>query len=110
MLSITRCASIDQLIEAFKTINFYNSTKATFHDLIRIDERDYPEDAIREALLNAIVHREYSFSGSTIINLYSDRLEIISLGGLVSGLSLEAAMLGVNFVLFYQTYMQGSYE
>ena len=79
----------DQLTDAYKTIDFYNGTKATFHDLLRTDERDYPEDAVREALLNAIVHRDYSFSGSTIINLYSDRLEIISLGGLVSGLSLE---------------------
>jgi len=86
----------DQLSDAYKTIDFYNSTKATFHDLLRTDERDYPEDAIREALLNAIIHREYAFSGSTMINLYSDRLEIISLGGLVSGLSLEAAMLGAS--------------
>ncbi len=86
----------DQLRDAFKTIDFYNSTKATFHDLLRTDERDYPEDAVREALLNAIVHREYSFSGSTMINIYSDRLEIISLGGLVSGLSLEAAILGAS--------------
>ena len=85
-----------QLTDAYKTIDFYNSTKATFHDLFRTDERDYPEDAVREALLNAIVHRDYSFSGSTFINLYSDRLEIISLGGLVSGLSLEAAMLGAS--------------
>ena len=86
----------DQLTDAFKTIDFYNGTKATFHELMRTDERDYPEEAVREALLNAIVHREYAFSGSTIINLYSDRLEIISLGGLVSGMSLEAAMLGAS--------------
>ena len=86
----------DQLADAFKTIDFYNGTRATFHELIRTDERDYPEDAIREALLNAIVHREYAFSGSTIINLYSNRLEIISLGGLVSGMSLDAAMLGAS--------------
>jgi ATP-dependent DNA helicase RecG len=86
----------DQLTDAFKTIDFYNSTKATFHDLLRTDERDYPEDAVREALLNAVAHREYAFSGSTIINLYSDRLEIISLGGLVSGMSLEAAMMGAS--------------
>ncbi|AMJ41574.1 RNA-binding domain-containing protein [Anaerotignum propionicum] len=85
-----------QLTDAYRTIDFYNGTKATFHDLFRTDERDYPEDAVREALLNAIVHRDYSFSGSTFINLYSDRLEMISLGGLVSGLSLEAAMLGAS--------------
>ncbi len=55
-----------------------------------------PIDAIREALLNAVVHRDYAFSGSTIINIYSDRLEIISLGGLVSGMSIEAAMIGAS--------------
>lgn len=86
----------NQLTDAYKTIDFYNGTKATFHELLRTDERDYPEDAVREALLNAIVHRDYAFSGSTFINLFSDRLEIISLGGLVSGLSLEAAMLGAS--------------
>lgn len=85
-----------QLADVYKLIDFYNGTKASFHDLIRKDERDYPEDAIREVLLNAIVHRDYSFSGSTLINIYLDRLEIISLGGLVSGLSLEAAMMGAS--------------
>ena len=86
----------DQLSDTYKTVDFYNGTKASFSGLLRTDERDYPEDAVRETLLNAIIHRDYSFSGSTIINLYSDRLEVISLGGLVPGLSLEAAMLGAS--------------
>lgn len=86
----------NQLSEAYRTIDFYNGTKATFHDLLRTDDRDYPEDAVRESLLNAIIHRDYAFSGSTYINLYSDRLEIISLGGLVSGLSIEAVMMGAS--------------
>ncbi|MFA7412405.1 MAG: ATP-binding protein, partial [Tissierellaceae bacterium] len=85
-----------QLSEAYRLIEFYNGTKASFHDLMRVDVRDYPEDAIRETLLNAIVHRDYSFSGSTLINIYSDRLEMISLGGLVPGLSLEAAKMGAS--------------
>jgi len=85
-----------QLSEAYRLIDFYNGTKASFHDLMRVDVRDYPEDAIREALLNAIVHRDYSFSGSTLVNIYSDRLEMISLGGLVPGLSLEAAKMGAS--------------
>lgn len=71
-----------QMEDAYRLIDFYNGTSASFHALLRTDRRDYPEDAIREALLNAVVHREYSFSGSTLINLYTDRLEIISLGGL----------------------------
>lgn len=86
----------NQLTQAYKTIDFYNGKKATFHDLLRTDARDYPEDAVRESLLNAIIHRDYAFSGSTYINLYSDRLEIISLGGLVSGLSIEAVMMGAS--------------
>lgn len=88
-----------QLTEVYKLIDLYNGKKASFHDLIRTDERDYPEDAIREALLNAIVHRDYSFSGSTLINIYLERLEISSLGGLVPGLSLEATRKDVENVM-----------
>ena len=87
---------LKQITEAFEYIDLLNKTKATFDGLIRKDERDYPIEAIREALLNAIVHREYSFGASTLINIYEDRIEFISLGGVVSGLSLEAIMLGVS--------------
>ena len=59
-------------------------------NLDRTDRRDYPEDAIRESLLNSIVHRDYSFSGSNLVNVYEDRIEFVSLGGLVSGLELES--------------------
>jgi len=85
-----------QLEDMYSAIDFYNGTRATFHGLVRNDDRDYPIEAIRETLLNAIVHRDYSFSGSTFVNIYSDRIEIISLGGLVSGLSLDAAMMGAS--------------
>lgn len=85
-----------QLNEAYRAIDFYNGTRATFDGLLRTDERDYPIDAVREALLNAIVHRDYGFSGSISINLYEDRIEFISLGGLVPGFSLEAALMGAS--------------
>jgi ATP-dependent DNA helicase RecG len=85
-----------QLEDAYSAIDFYNATKATFKGLNRFDERDYPTEAIKETLLNAIVHRDYSYSGSTFINIYSDRMEFISLGGLVSGLSLDAIMMGAS--------------
>ncbi len=52
--------------------------------------------AVREALLNAIIHRDYSFNGSTIVNIYDDRIEFLSLGGLVPGFSMEAVMMGVS--------------
>ena len=62
----------------------------------RTDRRDYPEDAIRESLLNSIVHRDYSFSGSNLVNVYEDRIEFVSLGSLVSGLELKSIFLGVS--------------
>lgn len=62
----------------------------------RYDKEDYPNVALREALLNSIVHKDYSFSGSNIINIYENRIEFVSLGGLVSRLELDAIFLGVS--------------
>ena len=85
-----------QLEEVYHFLDFYNKTKARFNGLLREDTRDYPEDAVREALLNSIIHRDYLFSGSTIVNLFDDHMEFISLGGLVRGLSMEAIFMGVS--------------
>lgn len=87
---------LKQMSEVFRFLDFYNKTQATFKGMDRTDQRDYPEDALREALLNSIIHRDYLFSGSTIINMYEDHIEFNSLGGLVSGLSMEAIMVGIS--------------
>ena len=55
-----------------------------------------PDEAVREVLLNCLVHRDYSFSGSTLVNIYDDRIEFISLGGLVTGLKMETIFIGVS--------------
>lgn len=50
----------------------------------------YPELACKEALVNAIAHRDYSNEGMGIeVNVFLDRLEIISPGGLLSSISIE---------------------
>ena len=46
--------------------------------------------------MNLLVHREYSFRASTFISLYADRLEFISIGGLVSGVSLKDVTMGIS--------------
>ena len=85
-----------QMDEAYDFIDFRNQTHSTFDKLYRIDRRDYPETAVREALLNLLVHREYSFRASTFISLYADRLEFTSIGGLVSGISLKDVTMGIS--------------
>jgi len=85
-----------QLHDSYEYIGMFNKLHATYSGLERIDRRDYPEVAIREALLNAIVHRDYSFSGSTLIGIFEDRIEFVSLGGLVSGLSIDDIMNGAS--------------
>lgn len=73
-----------------------NKTVSTIKGVLRTDVQDYPEEAIREALLNALVHRDYSFSGSIIINVNDRKMEFISLGGLLPGLSTEDIRIGVS--------------
>ena len=85
-----------QMEEAYDFITFHNRIHSTFDGLYRIDRRDYPETAVREALLNLLVHREYSFNASTFISLYEDRLEFISIGGLVNGVSLKDITMGIS--------------
>lgn len=89
-------ALIHQLNEVYNYIDLNNQTHSDFHKLLRIDTRDYPEVAIREALLNTLVHRDYSISASTLISIYDDRIELVSIGGLLPGLELDDLMMGVS--------------
>lgn len=85
-----------QLRNCYEYLELCNHTAASFKGLDRIDREDYPASALREALLNAIVHRDYSFSGSIMISVFDDKIEFVSLGGLVSGLSKEDILRGVS--------------
>lgn len=87
---------LKQLEEAYSYIDQFNHTRAEFEGLDRIDKRDYPPEALREALLNALIHRDYSISGSTLISIFDDRIEIVTIGGLVRGISFDDIMLGVS--------------
>jgi ATP-dependent DNA helicase RecG len=107
---------LKQLEDVYEFIELNNKTKATFSGLDRLDTRDYPEEAVREALLNCTVHRDYSFSGSNLINIYDDRMEYVSLGGLVPGIELKSIFLGVSqsrnpqlAALFYRMNLIESY-
>ncbi len=85
-----------QMEELYAYLDLRNQTRATFDGLYRTDTRDYPEEALREALMNSLVHRDYSFSASTLVSVYEDRIEFVSVGGLPSGISLDDIMLGLS--------------
>ncbi len=85
-----------QMDDVYDFIDFRNQTHSSFDKLRRIDRRDYPEAAVREALLNLLVHREYSFRASTFISIYTDRIEFTSIGGLVNGVTLKDVTMGIS--------------
>lgn len=87
---------MQQMNEVYDFIDFRNQTCATIEKLLRIDVRDYPETAIREALLNLLVHRDYSFSASALVSIYTDRIEFVSVAGLLPGIELEDVMVGLS--------------
>lgn len=57
----------------------------------------FPLDAVREAVVNAVAHRDYTIAGTDIeVSLYSDRLEVISPGRLPNGVTVEKMKEGLR--------------
>lgn len=78
--------------------------------------KDYPEEALREALLNVLVHRDYAYGASAQISIFDDRIEFLSIGGLVKGITLSDIMLGTSVTrnerlanIFYRLTLIGAY-
>lgn len=87
---------LKQLDDAYEYLDKRNNLHGSYQGLQRIDILDYPKLALREALLNAIVHRDYAFIAPTLISVYDDRVEFISIGGLLDGVSYDAIMAGLS--------------
>ena len=69
-----------------------NNSKVRFEKIAteRIDKPDYAERAITEALVNALIHRDYLMTGSEIhVDMFDDRLEITSPGGMLNGIAIQ---------------------
>ncbi|MCD8225311.1 MAG: AAA family ATPase [Clostridiales bacterium] len=84
----------DMLDDALSFVrkNMRTATKIDKETGIRIDLPQYPMDAVREAVLNALIHRDYSFhtEGMPIqLVMYSDRMEITNPGGLYGRLTVD---------------------
>ena len=87
--------TIEEMVaEAVDFVN-RNSRHSTIIDGFgkRIDREEYPLKAVREAVLNALVHRDYSIHSENVpvrIEIYRNRLEIISSGGLYGKLTIDS--------------------
>ncbi len=87
---------LKQVDDIFEYFELFNKTSGKIVGLKRIDTRDYPEYSLREALLNAIIHRSYYFDSSIIVTLYDDKFEILSMGGLIDGITMKEIFKGVS--------------
>ena len=83
--------SIIALLDNAETFIKNNSKNQwTIKGMMREEKTDYPREAVREALVNAIIHRDYQIIGSEIhVDMYDDRLEISSPGGMITGSKVQ---------------------
>ena len=78
-----------QIIDAFKFVQKHNEVSAR-KEIGRIDQPQYSMRAVFEAVVNAVVHRDYSKSGSKIrLFMFADRLELYSPGALANTVTIE---------------------
>ncbi|MBQ9243186.1 MAG: putative DNA binding domain-containing protein [Proteobacteria bacterium] len=106
----------EQIHQSFEFISRHNRLHSSFDGLERIDERDYPIEAIRESLLNAFIHRKYDIGGATLVSMFDDRLEFVTLGGLAPGIQQDDLGLGVSVLrnrnlanVFYRLHLIEAY-
>lgn len=87
---------LKQVDDIFEYFELFNKISGKIIGLKRIDTRDYPEYSLREALLNAVIHRSYYFDSSIMVTLYDDKFEILSMGGLIDGITMKEIFKGVS--------------
>lgn len=105
-----------QLEMAYDLLLLYNRRRSDFNGLDRIDRSQYSEESIREALVNGLIHCDYSQSAPSRIEIYDKHIDFINLGGLVDGLSMSDLELGASkcrnerlAVVFYRLNLVESY-
>lgn len=73
----------------WQKINLRNDRQSYQDGLFRYDIPTFDETAVREALLNAVAHRDYRLGGSIFLRQFTRRLEIVSPGGFPAGITAE---------------------
>ena len=69
--------------------------REVFHGILREDVPLVPESALREALVNAVIHREYAITGSSVqLEVFGDRVDVTSPGTLPNHMEVESVRAG----------------
>ena len=78
---------------------FTGSVLKQFRDVCAFIEakfsKRFPCEAVKAAVSNAIIHRNYSFTGSILVNIFIDQIEILSIGGLISQITVDDILAGI---------------
>jgi ATP-dependent DNA helicase RecG len=75
--------------EIWQKINLRNDKQHFQYGFVMLDVPTFNEAAVREAILNAVSHRDYRLPGSIFVRQYPRRLEVVSPGGFPPGITLE---------------------
>lgn len=87
-----------QIENAFEFIYRHTNVGAQIKGLYRKDVYDYPPEAVRELLANAVLHRNYMDVSCIQISIFDDRIEFQNPGGIFGDLSLEKVLTGYSSV------------
>ena len=85
-----------QIDDVLAYLHVYNRVRGTFEGAYRVDHPDYSDLAFREAYINALIHRDYYIEGSVLVSMFDDRVEFMSLGGIMPGVTLDLMLAGVS--------------
>jgi ATP-dependent DNA helicase RecG len=85
-----------QIEDVLAYLHVYNHVQGTFEGAYRIDTPDYPDVVFREAYINAVIHRDYYIEGSILVSMFDDRVEFMSLGGIMPGVTFDLMLAGVS--------------
>jgi len=88
-LKLVEGSLIEMIENTYKFVLSYMKKSVSIEGARRIEKYEYPEDAVREAIINAIVHRDFEVPSSCYVSIYDDRIEIKNPGLTPAGLTLS---------------------
>ena len=89
----SKATMLDQIALRGSAMQLINDAMVMFNE--NNTQSAWPQNAFREALVNAVIHRDYRYSGPILVSMFDQRIEVVSLGGLVEGLEVNDLLNGI---------------